>query len=143
MPDVTASALADALRDRCLLERELGQGGMATAYLAHDIRHDRDVALKALRPELAAVLGRERFLAEIRLPEKLDHPHILTLIDSGESNGLLWYVVPFIRGESLRQKVQRDKQLGVEEALAITKQVAGALEYAHQHGVIHRDLEPI
>jgi Tol biopolymer transport system component len=140
--DVTASALADALRDRYTLERELGRGGMATVYLAHDIRHDRDVALKILRPDLAAVLGRERFLAEIRLTAKLDHPHILTLIDSGESNGLLWYVVPFIRGESLRQKLQREKQLPLDEALAITKQVAGALEYAHQQGVIHRDLKP-
>jgi Tol biopolymer transport system component len=138
----TAGQLREALRDRYLLERELGQGGMATVYLAHDLKHDRDVALKILRPDLAAVLGRERFLAEIRLTAKLDHPHILTLIDSGESNGLLWYVVPFIRGESLRQKLQREKQLGVEEALAITKQVAGALEYAHQHGVIHRDLKP-
>jgi dipeptidyl aminopeptidase/acylaminoacyl peptidase len=134
--------LATALQDRYRLERELGQGGMATVYLAHDLKHDRDVALKILRPDLAAVLGRERFLAEIRLTAKLDHPHILTLIDSGESNGLLWYVVPFIRGESLRQKLQREMQLGLDEALAITKQVAGALEYAHQHGVIHRDLKP-
>ena len=142
MTDVTASALADALRDRYTLERELGRGGMATVYLAHDLRHDRDVALKLLRPDLAAVLGRERFLAEIRLTAKLDHPHILTLIDSGESNGLLWYVVPFIRGESLRQKVQREKQLPLEEALTIAKQIGGALEYAHHHGVIHRDLKP-
>jgi serine/threonine-protein kinase len=134
--------LLDALRDRYLIERELGQGGMATVYLAHDLRHDRAVALKILRPELAAVLGRERFLAEIHLTAKLDHPHILTLIDSGESDGLLWYVVPFVRGESVRQKLGREKQLGVDEALAITKQVAGALEYAHQHGVIHRDLKP-
>jgi serine/threonine-protein kinase len=131
-----------ALRDRYKIERELGRGGMATVYLAHDLRHDRDVALKVLRPDLAAVLGRERFLAEIRLTAKLDHPHILTLIDSGESNGLLWYVVPFIRGESLRQKLQREKQLPLDETLAITRQVAGALEYAHQHGVIHRDLKP-
>jgi serine/threonine protein kinase len=130
------------LADRYVLERELGRGGMAMVYLAHDLKHDRDVALKILRPDLAAVLGRERFLAEIRLTAKLDHPHILTLIDSGESNGLLWYVVPFIRGESLRQKLQREKQLGLDEALTITKQIAGALEYAHQHGVIHRDLKP-
>ena len=142
LSDVTGSALAAALRDRYVLERELGRGGMATVYLAHDLKHDRKVALKVLHPDLAAVLGRERFLAEIRLTARLDHPHILTLIDSGESNGLLWYVVPFIRGESLRQKLQREKQLGVEEALAITKQVAGALEYAHLHGVIHRDLKP-
>ncbi len=115
---------------------------MATVYLAHDLKHDRDVALKVLRPELAAVLGRARFLAEIHLTARLDHPHILTLIDSGESDGFLWYVVPFVRGESLRQKLEREKQLGVDEALAITKQVAGALEHAHQHGVIHRDLKP-
>ena len=100
-----SSPLADALHDRYRLDHELGQGGMATVYLAHDLKHDRDVALKVLRPELAAVLGRERFLAEIHLTAKLDHPHILTLIDSGESDGFLWYVVPLIRGESLRQKL--------------------------------------
>jgi len=137
-----APGLAAALQDRYRLDRELGQGGMATVYLAHDLKHDRDVALKVLRPELAAVLGRERFLAEIHLTAKLDHPHILTLIDSGESGGFLWYVVPFIRGESLRQKLEREKQLGVEEALTITKQVAGALDYAHRQGVIHRDIKP-
>jgi serine/threonine-protein kinase len=115
---------------------------MATVYLAHDLKHDRDVALKVLRPELAAVLGRERFLAEIHLTAKLDHPHILTLIDSGESDDFLWYVVPFIRGESLRQKLAREKQLGVEDALAIARQVAGALDHAHRHGVIHRDVKP-
>jgi eukaryotic-like serine/threonine-protein kinase len=134
--------LATALQDRYRLDRELGQGGMATVYLAHDQKHERDVALKVLRPDLAALLGRERFLAEIHLTARLDHPHILTLIDSGESGGFLWYVVPYIRGESLRQKLAREKQLGVDEALAITGQVAGALEYAHQHGVIHRDLKP-
>jgi protein kinase-like protein/WD40 repeat protein len=138
----TASELADALRDRYVIERELGRGGMATVYLAHDLKHDRDVALKVFRPELAAVLGRERFLAEIRMTAKLDHPHILTLIDSGQSDGFLWYVVPFIRGESLRQKLSREKQLGVEDALTITKQVAAALDYAHGQGVIHRDLKP-
>jgi serine/threonine-protein kinase len=136
------TGLANALQDRYRLDRELGQGGMATVYLAHDLRHDRDVALKVLRPQLAAVLGRERFLAEIHLTAKLDHPHILTLIDSGENDGFLWYVVPFIRGESLRQRLEREKQLGVEEALAITKQVAGALDYAHRQGVIHRDIKP-
>ena len=115
---------------------------MATVYLAHDVKHDRPVALKVLRPELAAVLGRERFLTEIRLTAKLDHPHILTLIDSGERDGVLWYVVPFIRGESLRQKLSREKQLGIEEALAITRHVGAALHYAHHQGVIHRDLKP-
>ena len=139
---VVPSGLVTALQDRYRLDRELGQGGMATVYLAHDLKHDRDVALKVLRPELAAMLGRERFLAEIHLTARLDHPHILTLIDSGESDGFLWYVVPFIRGESLRQKLEREKQLGLDEALAITKQVAGALDYAHRHGVIHRDIKP-
>jgi serine/threonine-protein kinase len=91
---------------------------------------------------LAAVLGRERFLAEIRLTAQLDHPHILTLIDSGESNGFLWYVLPYVRGESLRERLNRDQQLGMDEALGITKQIAGALQYAHQRGVIHRDIKP-
>ena len=141
MSSVPAS-LQESLADRYRLERELGQGGMATVYLAHDLRHDRDVALKVLRPELAAILGRERFLAEIRLTAKLDHPHILTLLDSGESNGLLWYTLPFIRGESLRQKLTRERQLGVAEAVGIARQIAGALDYAHQHGVIHRDVKP-
>ena len=136
------SALAEALSDRYVIERELGHGGMATVYLAHDLRHDRDVALKVLRPELTAILGRERFLNEVRLTAKLDHPHILTLIDSGETDGFLWYVLPFIRGESLRQRIQRERQLGVDEALAITRQIAGALDYAHARGVIHRDIKP-
>ena len=105
--------MADRYRPNC----ELGQGGMATGYLAHDLTHDRDVALKVLRPELVAVLGRDRFLTEIRLTARLDHPHILTLIDSGESDGFLWYVIPYVRGESLRDRLNRDKQLGVEEAL--------------------------
>lgn len=138
----TPSELTDALRDRYVIERELGRGGMATVYVAHDLRHDRDVALKVLRPELAAVLGRERFLTEIRLTAKLDHPHILTLIDSGQSDGFLWCVIPFVRGESLRDRLNHHRQLGVEEALTITKQIAGALDYAHQRGIIHRDIKP-
>jgi len=136
------AGLARALQDLYHLDRELGQGGMATVFLAHDLKHDRDVALKVLRPDLAAVLGRERFLSEIHLTARLDHPHILTLIDSGESDGFLWYVVPYIRGESLRQKLQREGQLGLEEALTIARQVAGALDYAHRQGVIHRDIKP-
>jgi tRNA A-37 threonylcarbamoyl transferase component Bud32/dipeptidyl aminopeptidase/acylaminoacyl peptidase len=139
---VTALDLASALAGRYTIVRELGQGGMATVYLAHDVKHDRDVALKVLRPELAAILGRERFLNEIRLTARLDHPHIVTLIDSGETEGFLWYVLPYIRGESLRARLTREKQLGVQEALAIGKQVAGALDYAHRLGVIHRDLKP-
>ena len=134
--------LASVFADRYRIDRQLGEGGMATVYLAHDLRHDRDVALKVLKPELAAILGRERFLNEIRLTARLDHPHIVTLIDSGETDGVLWYVLPFIRGESLRARMHREKQLGVEEALAIARQIASALDYAHRHGVIHRDLKP-
>jgi tRNA A-37 threonylcarbamoyl transferase component Bud32 len=139
---VSTTRLAQALSDRYRIERELGQGGMATVYLARDLKHDREVALKVLRPELAAVIGAERFLSEIRITARLDHPHILTLIDSGEADGMLFYVLPFVRGESLRTRLVREKQLGVDEALAITKQIAGALEYAHQHGVVHRDIKP-
>jgi serine/threonine protein kinase/tetratricopeptide (TPR) repeat protein len=137
-----AARLSSALADRYRLDRELGRGGMATVYLAHDIRHERDVALKVLRPELAAMLGRERFLAEIRTTARLDHPHILTLIDSGESDGVLWYVVPFIRGESLRQRLDRERQLRVDEALSITRNVASALDYANRQGIVHRDVKP-
>ncbi len=134
--------LTAALAGRYRIERELGAGGMATVYLARDVRHDREVALKVLRPDLSAVLGGERFLNEIRITARLDHPHILTLIDSGSNEGLLWYVLPYIRGESLRVRLQREKQLGLDEALRITQQVAGALEYAHRQGVIHRDIKP-
>ncbi|HTH65382.1 MAG TPA: protein kinase [Gemmatimonadales bacterium] len=138
----TPDRLAAVLADRYRIERELGVGGMATVYLARDVRHDREVALKVLRPELAAVLGADRFLNEVRITARLDHPHIVTLIDSGESDGFLWYVLPYIRGESLRGKLDRERQLGLEEAVAITRQIAGALDFAHQHGVIHRDIKP-
>jgi serine/threonine-protein kinase len=134
--------LAVLLADRYRIERQLGAGGMATVYLAKDLKHDRDVALKVLRPELGAVLGPDRFLAEIKITARLDHPHILTLIDSGAADGFLYYVLPLVRGESLRQKLDREKQLGVEEALIIAKQVASALDYAHRQGVIHRDIKP-
>ena len=134
--------LTTALAGRYAIEHPLGAGGMATVYLAKDLKHDRSVAVKVLRPELAAVLGGERFLQEIRISARLDHPHILTLIDSGEADRFLYYVLPFVRGESLRDKLTREKQLRIDEALAITKQVASALEYAHQHGVIHRDIKP-
>jgi serine/threonine-protein kinase len=134
--------LSLALADRYRIERELGAGGMATVYLARDLKHDRDVALKVLRPELGAVLGTERFLAEIKITARLDHPHILTLIDSGVSDGFFYYVLPLVRGESLRDKLNREKQLGLDEAIAITKQIAGALDYAHRQGVIHRDIKP-
>ena len=137
-----ATRLASALESTYRIERPLGAGGMATVYLATDLKHDREVALKVLRPELGAVLGAERFLAEIKITARLDHPHILTLIDSGEAGGFLYYVLPVVRGESLRQKLNREKQLGVEEALHITKHVASALDYAHKHGVVHRDIKP-
>jgi serine/threonine-protein kinase len=133
---------ARALAERYRLERALGQGGMATVYLARDLKHDRDVALKVLRPDLAAALGRERFLNEIRLTARLEHPHIVTLIDSGETEGVLWYALPFIRGESLRDRLRRERQLPLADALDIARQVASALDYAHAQGVIHRDLKP-
>jgi serine/threonine protein kinase len=138
-PPVT---LSDAMRDRYRLERELGHGGMATVYLARDLKHDREVAVKVLRPELVQVLGRERFLAEIDLAAKLDHPHILTLIDSGEAGGSLYYVLPFVRGESLQRRLAAEHQLPVDEAVRIACQVASALDYAHRQGVIHRDIKP-
>jgi eukaryotic-like serine/threonine-protein kinase len=141
MPNA-AARLTTALGGRYAIERELGAGGMATVYLARDLKHDRDVALKVLRPELAAVLGAERFLQEIRISARLDHPHILTLIDSGAADGFLYYVLPFVRGESLREKLNREKQLGIDEAVVITKQVASALDYAHRQGVVHRDIKP-
>ena len=122
--------------------RQLGRGGMAMVYLARDLKHDRDVALKVLHGELAAALGTERFLQEIRISARLDHPHILTLIDSGESNGFLWYVLPYVRGESLRDKLTREHRLTVEAAVRITTHVASALDHAHRHGVIHRDIKP-
>jgi len=131
-----------ALAGRYTIERELGRGGMATVYLARDLKHDRPVALKVLRPELATVLGAERFLREIRLTAQLQHPHILTLIDSGEADGFLYYVMPYVEGENLRNRLSREKQLPIEEALDIAKAVAGALDYAHRHGIIHRDIKP-
>ena len=137
-----ALPLASALADRYRLEREVGQGGMATVYLAHDIRHDRKVALKVLRAELSAILGAQRFLAEIKTTANLQHPHILGLFDSGEAGGLVFYVMPFVEGESLRARLVREKQLPVEDAVRIAREVADALDYAHRHGVIHRDIKP-
>ncbi|HVH09051.1 MAG TPA: protein kinase [Gemmatimonadales bacterium] len=134
--------LTAALAGRYAIARELGRGGMATVYLARDVKHDREVALKVLRPELAAVLGAERFLQEIRISAKLDHPHILTLIDSGETDGFVWYVLPYVRGESLRGKLTGERQLTVEDAVRIATQVASALDFAHRHGVVHRDIKP-
>ncbi len=134
--------LKTALTERYTIERELGRGGMATVYLARDVKHDRPVALKVLRPELAAVLGAERFLREIRLTAQLQHPHILTLIDSGEADGFLYYVMPYVEGETLRQRLEREGQLPLDEALGITRAIASALDFAHGHGVIHRDIKP-
>jgi tetratricopeptide (TPR) repeat protein/predicted negative regulator of RcsB-dependent stress response len=142
---VTNSAaphLRDALADRYLLERELGRGGMATVYLARDLKHDRSVALKVLHPELAATLGPERFLREIHLTARLDHPHILPVFDSGEAAGFLWYTMPYVGGESLRERLRHESQLPVEEAVRIAREVAEALDYAHRAGVLHRDVKP-
>ena len=125
-----------------VLEREVGRGGMATVYLARDVKHDRNVALKVLDPELGAVLGAERFLSEIRVTAGLQHPNLLPLFDSGEAEGLLYYVMPFVEGESLRHRLEREKQLPIDEAVRIAGAVANALDYAHSHGVIHRDLKP-
>ena len=134
--------LRTALADRYAIERELGAGGMATVYLAEDLKHHRKVAVKVLRPELAAVLGAERFLQEITTTANLQHPHILPLFDSGQADSFLYYVMPYIDGETVRDKLNREKQLGIEEAVKITTEVADALDYAHRHKVIHRDIKP-
>jgi len=134
--------LRAALADRYRIESEIGSGGMATVYLAQDLKHDRKVAVKVLKPELAAVVGSERFLAEIRTTANLSHPHILPLFDSGEADGFLFYVMPYVEGESLRQRLDREGQLPVGEAVRIAGHVADALGYAHQQGVIHRDIKP-
>ena len=134
--------LRAALADRYTLDREIGRGGMAFVYRAHDLQHDRDVAIKVLRPELAAALGTERFLREIHIAARLQHPHILPLYDSGVADGLLYYVMPYVEGESLRDRIAREKQLPVGEAVQITRDVAEALDYAHKHDVVHRDIKP-
>jgi len=141
-PSDSLTRLTVALEGRYRIQRELGQGGMATVYLAQDLRHDRKVALKVLRPELSAILGANRFLAEIKTTANLQHPHILSLFDSGEANGLVYYVMPFVEGESLRDRLNREHQLPVEEAVRIAREVADALGYAHAAGIIHRDIKP-
>src|SRR5690348_16582166 len=141
MPD-PQSPLSTALADRYRIERELGQGGMATVYLAEDLKHDRRVAIKVLRPELAAVIGAERFLREIKTIATLQHPHILGLIDSGQVNGTAYYVMPFVEGESLRDRLTRERQLPIADAVRLSGEIAAALDYAHRHGVIHRDIKP-
>jgi serine/threonine protein kinase len=137
-----AGRLTAALADRYRIERELGQGGMATVYLAEDLRHDRKVAIKVLKPELAAVLGADRFVVEIKTTAALSHPHILPLFDSGTADGFLFYVMPYIKGETIREKLNRETQFGVDEAVRIAREVADALDYAHRNGVIHRDIKP-
>jgi Tol biopolymer transport system component/tRNA A-37 threonylcarbamoyl transferase component Bud32 len=141
MTDVL-STLRAGLADRYRIDREVGAGGMATVYVAHDIRHDRRVALKVLKPELAAVLGAERFLSEIRTTANLQHPHILALFDSGKVEGTVFYVMPYVEGESLRDRLSREKQLPIDDALRIAREVGEALHHAHTHGVIHRDIKP-
>ena len=141
MADLTPQLNA-ALEGRYVVERELGEGGMATVYLAKDLKHKRNVALKVLKPELAAVVGAERFLAEIQVTANLQHPHILPLFDSGEADGFLFYVMPYVEGETLAERLHEDKQLPVEEAVRIATGVANALDHAHRNGVIHRDIKP-
>jgi eukaryotic-like serine/threonine-protein kinase len=140
--DNASSAFASALADRYVVRRELGRGGMATVYLVQDLKHDREVALKVLHEELAAALGPERFKREIRTTARLQHPHILPVLDSGEAAGRLWYTMPYVKGESLRERLRREVQLPVDAAIELTRQVAFALDYAHREGAIHRDLKP-
>src|SRR5687767_2223860 len=138
----TLERLGAALSDRYRVEHELGAGGMATVYLAHDLRHERDVAVKVLHPDLGAALGGERFLSEIRTTARLQHPHILPLLDSGTADSLLYYVMPYVRGETLRTRLERERQLPLDDALRIAREVADALAHAHGVGVIHRDIKP-
>ncbi|HVE33535.1 MAG TPA: protein kinase [Gemmatimonadaceae bacterium] len=140
--DDVLARLTTALADRYRIDRELGAGGMATVYLAHDIRHDRDVAIKVLHPDLGAALGGERFLTEIRTTARLQHPHILPLLDSGNADGLLYYVMPLVAGETLRARLTRERQLPIDDAIRISREIADALDYAHRQGVIHRDIKP-
>ena len=142
MSPTAVERLNRALAGRYEIERELGQGGMATVYLADDLKHERKVALKVLRPELAAVVGAERFLAEIKTTANLQHPHILPLFDSGEADGFLFYVMPHIDGETLAERIELERQLPVDEAVRIAVAVANALQVAHDKGVIHRDIKP-
>src|SRR5689334_17598240 len=150
----TLELLRSSLAGRYRIERELGSGGMATVYLAADLKHDRNVAIKVLKPELAAVLGAERFVVEIKTTAALQHPHILPLFDSGSVLGhpdasaasagpaSLYYVMPYIEGETIREKLNRETQFGIDEAVRIAREVADALDYAHRRGVIHRDIKP-
>jgi eukaryotic-like serine/threonine-protein kinase len=137
-----SNPLSDALRERYVLERVLGRGGMATVYLARDLKHERLVALKVLDADVAASLGTERFQREIRMAARLHHPHVLSVYDSGEAAGALWFAMPYVRGESLRERLRREGILPIDEALRITRQAAQGLSYAHKEGVVHRDVKP-
>jgi serine/threonine protein kinase len=134
--------LRSAVADRYRVEREIGRGGMATVFLAQDVRHNRPVAVKVLHPQLAVSLGPDRFLREIQIAARLQHPHIVPLYDSGRAGDLLYYVMPFVDGESLRQRLEREKTLPVDEAVHITRGVAAALDYAHRQQIVHRDIKP-
>ena len=141
---LTASALQPSLAGRYVLERELGRGGMATVFLAHDLKHDRDVAIKVLDPDLARSIANERFLREIGIAARLNHPHVLPLLDSGVAGAdeLPFYVMPLVDGESLRERLHRDGRLSLEESLRLAAEVTDALAYAHEHQVVHRDVKP-
>ena len=141
-PPSLVGRLSTALAGRYQIEREIGRGGMATVHLALDLRHHRRVAIKVLREELAAAVGAERFLEEIRVTASLQHPHILPLFDSGSAEGLVWYVMPFVEGETLRSRLARERRLPVEDALQLVREMADALDYAHRHGIVHRDVKP-
>jgi serine/threonine-protein kinase len=141
-PDEILPIITGALKDQYSVEEQIGFGGMALVFLARDLKHDRHVAIKVLRPELASQVGRERFLQEIRLAAQLSHPHILPLHDSGMAGGLLYYVMPYVEGETLRERLDREGRLTLEEAVDITRAVAGALDFAHRQGVVHRDIKP-
>jgi len=141
-PQDAFERLSSALAGRYRVGRELGHGGMAVVYLAEDLKHHRQVAVKVLKPELAAAIGAERFLREIQIAAQLNHPHILALYDSGDADGLLYYVMPFVTGESLRQRLEREGQLPLQDALQLTGDVASALGHAHLHGIVHRDVKP-
>jgi serine/threonine-protein kinase len=138
IPDRLATALADRYR----IERELGAGGMATVYLAADLKHDREVAIKVLKPELAESLGRQRFVREILMAARLTHPHILPVHDSGECDGFLYFLMPVMQGQTLRDRLRVERTLPVDDALRIASEVADALDYAHRHDVVHRDIKP-
>lgn len=138
----TLTRLEGALAGRYRIDHEIGRGGMATVYLADDLKHHRHVAVKVLHSELALTIGPDRFLREVDVVASLNHPRILPLHDSGDAGGFLFFVMPYVKGESLRARIEREKQLPIDEALTISRQVASALGYAHAHGVIHRDVKP-